>query len=468
MVFIWIFLPMVLVGNFVMQKVGGNRAANVLLVVVSIFFYAWGEPVYVLLMLASILLNWGAGLLIDRCELAQEGERGKCAKFLLVVTIVLNLGFLGYFKYAGMLVETINTICGTTFSNPQISLPIGISFYTFQALSYVIDVYRGKCEVQHNAMKMALYVSFFPQLIAGPIVQYKDVAEQIDHRTLSASQTVEGIRRFCYGLGKKVLISNTMASASDAIYALDFHAVTTSMAWIASIFYTMQIYYDFSGYSDMAIGLGKMFGFEFRENFNYPYISTSIREFWRRWHISLSLWFREYVYIPLGGNRKGTARTYLNLFIVFLLTGLWHGASWNFVLWGLYHGVLLIIERLGMGKWLEKHRGIAWIYTFLMVNFGWVLFRIENIATALRYILRMIRPWKYMHTGYSIMEFIDFRALFFLLCAVVGMGALQRFIKRKEGSRASWPEMAYCFVLLALSCMSLASNSYNPFIYFRF
>lgn len=341
-------------------------------------------------------------------------------------------------------------------------------FFTFQALSYVIDVYRGECAAQPSALKLALYVSFFPQLIAGPIVQYKDVAEQIDHRTISATQTVSGIRRFCYGIGKKVLVSNTLASVADSIYVLDSSDMTSILVWTASILYTLQIYYDFSGYSDMAIGLGRMFGFEFRENFNYPYTSTSIREFWRRWHISLSSWFREYVYIPLGGNRRGTTRTYGNLFVVFFLTGLWHGASWSYVLWGLYHGMWLIIERAGFSHWLDRHPRCAFVYTLLVVNIGWVLFRIEDIETALLYIGRMLTPWCAVSEAYSLFEFMDLHTLFIAVCAVIGMGLLQRSRWMRPLSRLQSLEMVYCFALLVLSILALASNTYNPFIYFRF
>lgn len=474
MIFIWIFLPVVWVGNLILQKINGNATANILLLVASVFFYAWGEPVYVLLMLTSIFINWVSGLFLGNVEVQPENNGAQnyhgtiYRRIVLAISVALNLGILGYFKYAGMLVGTINALAGTELEDPEIVLPIGISFFTFQALSYVIDVYRGDCRVQRNVLKMALYISFFPQLIAGPIVKYRDVAEQIDHRSISAEQTASGTRRFCYGLAKKTLISNVLASAADSIYVLDPSDVSCALAWTASILYTLQIYYDFSGYSDMAIGLGRMFGFEFKENFDYPYTATSIREFWRRWHISLSSWFREYVYIPLGGNRQGVTRTYLNLFIVFFLTGLWHGARWSYVFWGLYHGVWLILERAGFSKWLDRHKGFAFIYTMLLVNFGWVFFRVEEIEKALLYIERMVMPWNYLQGSYSVFEYVDLHTFFIIACAVIGMGLLQRSKVMERLEQFKGLEMVYCFLLLFLSLLSLASNTYNPFIYFRF
>ncbi len=463
MVFIWIFLPVVLILNYAAQWIGGNRLANILLLIASVLFYAWGEPVYVLLMLFSIFINWAGGMVLCRV--------GKGKKIVLAATVALNLLLLAYFKYAGMIVVSVNNVFGTSFSNPEVSLPIGISFFTFQALSYVIDVYRGECEVQKNILKLALYVSFFPQLIAGPIVKYKDIAEQIDNRNYDNYIYVyNGIRRFSYGLGKKVLISNVLAATVDKIYSLEANNINWSLAWIAALMYTFQIYYDFSGYSDMAIGLGKMFGFEFRENFNYPYISQSIREFWRRWHISLSSWFRDYVYIPLGGSRHGKWSTYRNLIIVFLLTGLWHGASWNFVLWGLFHGFFIVIERLGFSKILDKNKAFAWLYTVALVNWGWVLFRIENIGQALTYIEKMMLPWKYWNSSVALFQIINGHNLFILAVAILGAGILQRIVPKKIKTywKDSYLEIIFCMILMILSIAALAGNMYNPFIYFRF
>ncbi|MCR5369285.1 MAG: MBOAT family protein [Clostridium sp.] len=517
-VFIWIFLPCVLLGNFLLQKAGGNRAANVLLLFASIFFYAWGEPVYVLLMLFSIALNWSSGMALgmvkaraasqnapgesaagtaaeaarkeDPAAAAEKpvGAAGKAeeaavsaakpaaAKAILAVCVIMNLALLGYFKYAGMFVETVNALTGADFAVPQIALPIGISFFTFQALSYVIDVYRGECAVQKNVLKLALYVSFFPQLIAGPIVKYKDISDQIDGRKMSLEKTAEGIRRFIIGFGKKILLANMLGRCADHIYELTPAYISGGLAWTAALAYTFQIYYDFSGYSDMAIGLGRMFGFEFRENFLQPYMSGSIKEFWRRWHISLSSWFRDYVYIPLGGNRKGTARTYINLFIVFLLTGLWHGAAWNFVFWGIFHGCFLILERVGFEKVLRKIGPFRYVYAFFVANTGWVFFRADNIRMGFQMLKRMFLFWQYPVNGYAVREFLDNHTLCVMVLSVLGMGILQALLRRirvgdknaLEAWEFSWGEIIFLTAVMVLSIMSLASSTYNPFIYFRF
>ena len=462
MVFIWFFLPIVFIGNFFLQRTGGNRAANILLLLASLFFYAWGEPVYIILMLVSITVNWGSGLLLRTVRFQ---------KTVLVADVLVNLGLLGYFKYSGMVVDTICRFTGAQIAKPEVALPIGISFFTFQALSYVIDVYRNEAEVQRNWFHLALYVSFFPQLIAGPIVKYKDVNEQIENRSISLRETALGIRRFTYGFAKKILIANVMGQCADRLYAMEINNVTSSMAWIASIVYTLQIYYDFSGYSDMAIGLGRIFGFRFKENFKYPYTSHSIREFWRRWHLSLSSWFRDYVYIPLGGNRKGPLRTYVNLFIVFLLTGIWHGASWTFVLWGIYHGLFCIIERLGLEKFLKRHHLISWIYTILVVNIGWVFFRLDDLEKSLAIIARMLQPWRYLLSTYSLMELLSVKMILLIFAGIIGAGIIRHIFKKtglKKKLQYSVIEIVYCSILFILCIMSLASSTYNPFIYFRF
>lgn len=464
--FLWVFLPVVLLGSRVLPR----RWVNPFLTIASLFFYAWGEPFYVLIMLASIAVNYTCGLLLDRA--ACEGGR----KTVLTVGIVINLLLLFCFKYLGLFVQTLNSALsvagiGAALPVPEIALPIGISFFTFQGMSYVMDVYRGEVQAQKRPMVVALYISFFPQLIAGPIVRYKDICEQIENRHMTLEQFAQGVRRFIYGLGKKVLISNVMAQSVDALYALDIsREMDGVMAWCAAIMYAFQIYYDFSGYSDMAIGLGKMFGFEFLENFNYPYLSRSIREFWRRWHISLSTWFREYVYIPLGGNRKGVKRTYLNLLIVFFLTGIWHGAGYGFILWGLYHGFFSVVERLGFGRVLKQHPVFSRIYLFFVVIFGWVFFRVENLADALFAIKRMIMPWAYA-VQRPIAEFVTPHAVIIGVCAFVGMGVVQQLLKRlklDERLRFSLLEIIYLMLILLLSIAALASNTYNPFIYFKF
>ncbi len=469
MVFVWIFLPVVLAGSFLLRK---PRFVNPFLVLASLFFYAWGEPVNVLLMLFSIVLNYCAGRLLARFE---KNDPYEVKKLILTLDIVLNLALLAYFKYLGLLVEGINAVLsllrGGALAVPSVALPIGISFFTFQALSYVVDVYRGQVPAQKKLINVALYISFFPQLIAGPIVRYREINDQIEDRRVTWDGFALGIRRFIYGLSKKVLIANVLARGADALYKLDIKNVTGGMAWLAAILYTFQIYYDFSGYSDMAIGLGRMFGFRFSENFNYPYLSRSIREFWRRWHISLSAWFREYVYIPLGGNRRGRARTYLNLLIVFLLTGVWHGAGLSFILWGLYHGFFSVLERLGLGKALKKLGALGWLYAFLVVVFGWVLFRVEDVPAALQLMGRMLTPWRCTATRLYLYDYISRHMVMLLPLAFLGMGPLQA-LGEKTGLAAkwkySWIETVYCGALLALCIGALASSSYNPFIYFKF
>ena len=469
MIFLWIFLPAVLAGSFLLRK---TRLVNLFLVLASLFFYAWGEPVNVLLMVFSILLNYGAGRLLAKFE---KNDPYEARKLVLALDILLNLALLGYFKYLGLLVEGVNALLGLfgakALEVPAVSLPIGISFFTFQALSYVVDVYRGQAQAQKKLLNVALYLSFFPQLIAGPIVRYREINEQIENRCVTADDFAQGARRFIYGLAKKVLIANVMAQGADSLYALPASGVTGGMAWLAALLYTFQIYYDFSGYSDMAIGLGRMFGFHFSKNFRYPYLSRSIREFWRRWHISLSTWFREYVYIPLGGNRKGRGRTYLNLFIVFLLTGIWHGAGVSFLLWGLYHGLLSILERLGLEKALKKLGPLAWVYAFAAVIFGWVLFRVEDVPLALQWLGRMVAPWQYTATAYHLYDYISPQMYALLPAALLGMGPLQALADRcglTERWKFSWLEVPLCAALLALCLITLASSTYNPFIYFKF
>ncbi len=386
MVFLWCFLPVVLIGYYLLDK----RWRNLFLLLTSLIFYAWGEPRYIVLMLCSILINYGGGITVGNPS--ADSMRKKCC---LALNILGNLALLGYFKYANFFVDSLNDVFpGVIADFGKIALPIGISFYTFQGMSYVIDVYRGDVKPQKNVLNIALYVSFFPQLVAGPIVKYHDVAEQIVSREHSVQKMAYGIRRFLFGLAKKVLIANTAAMTADEIFALDASSLSPSAAWLGILCYTLQIYYDFSGYSDMAIGLGKMFGFTFLENFNYPYISKSIQDFWRRWHISLSTWFKEYLYIPLGGNRMGSRRTYLNLLIVFAVTGIWHGAAWAFLVWGLYHGFFLLLERAGLKKLLERRfmTPFAHCYTILVFMVGWVFFRCDTLALGASYLKAMFVP----------------------------------------------------------------------------
>ena len=442
---------------------------NGLLLAASLLFYAFGEPVYVLLMMASALANYVCALLLEKNK----------SKFVLALAVILNLGTLVIFKYTGFFMTNINSLLGLSLPIPEIRLPIGISFFTFQALSYVIDVYRGETKAQRNYAKVLLYISFFPQLIAGPIVRYVDVAREIDERTVSVEKISFGLRRFIAGLGKKVLIANAMGSVADFFFNQGAANLNILGAWIGAIAYLMQIYYDFCGYSDMAIGLGKMFGFTFKENFNHPYISTSIQEFWRRWHISLSTFFRDYVYIPLGGNRKGKARTILNRTIVFFLTGMWHGANWTFIVWGMFHGLLLLFEEfIPLIKKLPKFLGR--IYTLLAVTVGFVIFRADTIREAGIFSAKMFSGFDFSAgVMSSAIQALSPYFLFMLLAAIICCGPLERFTKRvselecknsltTQEKFLQTASFVFSFVLLMWCIIRLAGGSYNPFIYFRF
>ncbi len=421
----------------------------------SLFFYAFGEPVYVILMTGSILTNYAMARLIAGYQ--------KRARIFLCMAVVFNLGLLVFFKYAALIIQTIRGLSVGQSSCPEIALPIGISFYTFQALSYCVDVYRDRGLVQKNVWKLMLYISFFPQLIAGPIVKYHDIEKQLSDRAVTIGDTAVGIRRFICGLGKKLLIANSMAYIVDTLYTTQINMALT--AWVSAVCYIFQIYFDFSGYSDMAIGLGRMFGFTFQENFQYPYVSTGIREFWRRWHISLSTWFKEYLYIPLGGNRKGKVRTTLNKLVVFMATGIWHGADWTFLLWGLFHGLFITLEDHGLVPF--KNRISTHIYTMLVIICGFVIFRADTIGQA-------VHIFGAMFTGFH-MEVVEMMILAKLLtpwnvaCAIVAAvlsTPVSCWLKRTIKNEAVY--YAASLVLLAVCIMELASGSYNPFIYFRF
>lgn len=459
MIFLWCFLPIIFLGYFLVQ----DKYKNILLLLASLIFYAWGEPRYIWLMIGTIFANYGIGLLMDKYESKKS--------LLLILDIAVNIGMLGYFKYFNFMLEIVNGCTGKKIEFTEVRLPIGISFFTFQILSYIIDLYRGQYQAQKNLIHLALYVSFFPQLIAGPIVQYKDINEQLSHRVCTHEKMAWGIRKFIYGLGKKVIIANIIAQCVDTIYELDYSNLTGILTWIGAILYTLQIYYDFSGYSDMAIGLGGIFGFEFRENFKYPYMSCSIQEFWQRWHISLGTWFKEYLYIPLGGNQRGRGKTYLNLLIVFFATGLWHGASSNFILWGLYHGMFQIIERLGIGKLLARHKMIAHIYTLIICIFGWVLFRADDLTQAIVMVKRMLMPWRHKHSSLLMGQVFGNKTILVIFAGIFGCGIIQLFFSKMnifEKLKNSYIEMAYCSIIFILCIAALASGTYNPFIYFRF
>ncbi len=461
--FLCIFLPVVLALYYLLPTL---RIRNVLLIIVSLLFYAYGEPVYVLLMIASIIINYIFGRLLGT-------ENKKKRQWILAIAVVINIGLLVVFKYLDMMVHTVNQLCGSEIPLVGLALPIGISFFTFQALSYVIDVYRREVEPQKNLWNVMLYISFFPQLIAGPIVKYHDIQEQIDNRNTDVKEIAEGLRRFIIGLSKKVLISNTMAVTADALFAAGAGELNILSAWIAAIAYMLQIYFDFSGYSDMAIGLGHMFGFRFLENFRYPYISSNIQEFWRRWHISLSTWFKEYLYIPLGGNRKGKARTCLNKMIVFFSTGLWHGANWTFVFWGLWHGVFLLFEQVCPVKKLPKV--LAHIYALLVVCVGFVMFRADTFGQGMFMIGTMFSGWEFSSVQMAVV-WEQLTPIFLVTLVVAVFGSAPLILKAAEACLArenlKKPAVYFSyiasFVLLILCMLSLSSGTYNPFIYFRF
>lgn len=455
-IFLFLFLPAVLVLNYIIPK-KYIAAKNVVLLIASLFFYAWGEPKNVLLMLLSIAVNYVCGLLLGRFD-SDEKKR----KVVLWASVVFNLGLLFFFKY-------FSFVTGGLF--PVIKLPIGISFFTFQIMSYTIDVYRRSVEPQKSLLKLALYISLFPQLIAGPIVRYIDVEKQLTYRECTAEKTARGMIRFSMGLAKKVIISNTVAAICDGIFG-STNTVPAFTAWVGVICYALQIYFDFSGYSDMAIGMGHMLGFDFLENFNYPYVSCSVQEFWRRWHISLSSWFRDYLYIPLGGNRRGKVRTYINLIIVFACTGLWHGASFSFIVWGLWHGLFLVIERLGFKKVLDKlPKFIGWIYTMLVVLVGWVFFRADTLSAAMKYLGEMFSFSGGVANGMAQFDNLSFiiTVIAIILCTPVYQFLKGKLEKTEGGKKAAFVIGAVLATgLFILSVIFLTGSGYNPFIYFRF
>lgn len=458
MVFMCIFLPVVFILHCILP---GIRLKNALLLLASVLFYAYGEPVYIILLFVSTLLNYFCACLI---------ESSKYKKVILTLAVICNLGILIVFKYTDFILETVNTLTGLHLPLPQIRMPIGISFFTFQAMSYVIDVYRGTTKAQKNYAKVLLYISFFPQLIAGPIVKYHDIAQEIDNRTQSLEGVSLGIRRFSAGLCKKVLISNTMGLVADQLFGASAGNINAAGAWLGAISYMLQIYFDFSGYSDMAIGLGWMFGFHFKENFNYPYISGSIREFWRRWHISLSGWFLEYLYIPLGGNRKGKFRTVVNKMIVFLCTGIWHGAAVNFLFWGIYHGCFLMLEEYvpWIGRKGSKLKAVfQHIYALLVVCIGFVFFRADTMSQGLFWIKEMFTgfTWNAAAMSFAVQQITPV----FLVTLAGALIACCPVIKTVNNKKWYAPFAYVCSLLGLVVCMlSLASGTYNPFIYFRF
>jgi alginate O-acetyltransferase complex protein AlgI len=469
LLFLFRFLPVVLILYFLAPK----NLRNIILFLFSLFFYAWGEPKYVFLMLFSITMDYTVGRIIHR---AKEQGKEKKAKTALMVSVCINLGILAFFKYADFLVSTINGIFQTALPLPGIPLPIGISFFTFQTMSYTIDVYRGNTKVQKNWLNYGTYVSMFPQLIAGPIVQYKTISEQMmDKDRENVQDFADGAQRFIIGVGKKVLLANNIGALCDTILDMNMGSLPVATAWLAAIAYTFQIYFDFSGYSDMAIGLGKMFGFHFLENFNYPYVAKSITEFWRRWHISLSSWFREYVYIPLGGNRRGIPKQIRNILVVWLLTGIWHGASWNYVLWGVYYGCFLLLEKFVLGKWIKKLPGwVQNVYTLLIVVFGWVIFRCEDLTMILTWLKAMFGGNRVGFFNRETIYLLYNNGLLLILLALGSTRLPKKWAEKllagcSEGSVADTGlRCLFCLVIFLVAVAYLVDATYNPFLYFRF
>lgn len=460
--FLTLFLPLTLIAYYVSPR----RARNAVLFAVSLVFYAWGEPVYVLLMLFSALSDYAHGLLLEKWE-GRPGLR----RAALISSVCINLGLLGFFKYAGLAVNTLNAALGLSLPVPPVALPIGISFYTFQTMSYTIDVYRRKCPAQHDLLTFGCYVAMFPQLIAGPIVRYVTVADELRSRRESFDGFFAGVCRFLVGLAKKLVLANGAGALWEAVSAQAPAQLSALSAWLGILAFAFQIYFDFSGYSDMAIGLGRMFGFTFPENFRYPYLSRSVSEFWRRWHITLGDWFREYLYIPLGGNRVSVPRNIFNLAIVWLATGLWHGASWNFLLWGGYFGLLLILEKFVFGKFLQKLPALfGWLYTALAVLLGWVLFAFEDAGAGLAYLSAMLGGGADGVDAFALRSLLDGAGLL-LLCAVgstpLCAGALRR-LKAAHPRLHTVLTAALLVAGFALCLTYVVDAGYNPFLYFRF
>lgn len=468
LLFLFRFLPLV----FILYYAAPIRVRNVILFLFSLFFYAWGEPKYVFLMLFSITMDYTVGRLIHK---AKRENRPRRAKICLLFSVCMNLGILGFFKYADFLLSTVNDLTGLNLPLLNIPLPIGISFFTFQTMSYTIDVYRETTEVQTSWVNYGTYVSMFPQLIAGPIVQYKTIAAQMRKRRESADNFAAGIHRFVVGVGKKVLLANNIGLLWDFVAGLPIGEVPVATAWLGALAFTFQIYFDFSGYSDMAIGLGKMFGFHFLENFDYPYTAQSVTEFWRRWHISLSSWFKEYVYIPLGGNRRGKLRQIRNIFVVWMLTGIWHGAHWNYVLWGIYYGILLVLEKLVLKPVLEKMPGIVRnFYTMFWVILSWVIFKCEDLGYCASYIKAMFGGFS---AGFVNGDFLYLVRGYGFLLVILILGStkvpqkcavkLERSLG-ENGMGMTFIKGGFCLAVLFLSVAYLVDATYNPFLYFRF
>jgi len=457
-IFLFFFLPLVLFGNYLIKNI---PLKNIFLLLFSLLFYAWGEGTLVILVILSAFLNYviGIGIALTRFK-----------KPAMILGVLLNLGLLGYYKYFDFIVENLNLIGFTQLEQHHVILPIGISFFTFHGMSYIIDVYRDNKLVQKSLANLLLYITFFPQLVAGPIVRYHDISVQLFKRELTIDKTTEGIRRFIIGLAKKVLIANTLGSVASQILSTETELIGSGVVWMAIIAYSLQIYYDFSGYSDMAIGLAKLFGFDFPENFNFPYIARSVKEFWQRWHLSLSFWFKDYLYIPLGGSKGGELKTYRNLFIVFLCTGIWHGASWNFIVWGMMHGSLVAIERLFLQKALSRSAIVSHLYMMIVIVTSWLFFTVEDFGKILIYLKKM-----YLIAGTEgtlpIQVFMSYEHWTIMILAVIFVVPWHKLVIVKNNHLKTilvYGDLIFLMALFLLSIINLASETYNPFIYYRF
>ena len=460
--FLTLFLPLTILLYFAVPR----RFRNLLLFLASLIFYAWGEPVYIVLMLFSSVVDYSHGLLMEKFD-GRPGVR----RALLISSVAINLSLLGFFKYAGLVVSTLNAALSLSIPVPSVALPVGISFYTFQTMSYSIDVYRRNCPAQRDPIAFGCYVTMFPQLIAGPIVRYVDVMREINGRRETFEGFYLGIRRFLVGLAKKLILANGVGMLWDSVSAQPAASLSALSAWLGVLAYAFQIYFDFSGYSDMAIGMGRMFGFQFPENFRYPYVSRSVSDFWRRWHITLSTWFREYLYIPLGGNRVSVSRNIFNLAVVWMATGLWHGASWNFLLWGAYFGAVLIAEKFLYGKALSRAPGfVGWAYTALVVLVGWVFFALDDLGRGAAYLGAMFGGGAGAVDAYALRALLNYGAVL-LLCAAastpLASGALERLRARRPRAHSA---LTYALVIagFALCLIYVVDAGYNPFLYFRF
>lgn len=463
LVFLFVFLP----GIIFLYYISKDNYKNYLILAASLFFYAWGEPIYIVIMLISIVVNFIFGKKV--CKDNDKNNRN----IWLFMSIMFNISMLGIFKYTGFFIENINRMFGNNITNPGIALPLGISFFTFQAMSYVIDVYRDDAKVQKNLLHLALYISLFPQLVAGPIVRYQTVADQIENRKHTVQKFENGVSRFIIGLSKKVLLSNLLGMLADSVFNTQIYELTVLSAWLGIIAYSLQIFFDFSGYSDMAIGLGNMFGFEFLENFNYPYISKSASEFWRRWHISLGSWFKDYIYIPLGGSKKGKLRNYINLFIVWFLTGFWHGASWTFIAWGLYFGILIAIEKAFLGKILDKiYPPISHLYLVLVVMIGWIFFRSNSFTYAFNYTKLLFGlDNNLLYNNLTIMYLNDYGYIIILsvIFSIPIIPILKNKLHEFKETHAYYIIKSIVFMsMFGATVIELVNSTYNPFLYFRF